>query len=60
MDYINGDSTIWEREPLEKLAEDGLLSAYRHHGFWHPMDTLHDKHMLEDFWNSGNAPWKNW
>jgi len=60
MDYINGDSTIWEREPLEKLAEDGLLSAYRHHGFWHPMDTLRDKHMLEDFWNSGNAPWKNW
>jgi glucose-1-phosphate cytidylyltransferase len=60
IDYINGDSTIWEREPLEKLAEAGLISAYRHYGFWQPMDTLRDKNVLEELWQSGEAPWKVW
>lgn len=60
MDYIEGDSTVWEREPMEKLAQDGMLSAYRHYGFWHPMDTLRDKSLLEDHWQSGNAPWRVW
>ncbi|KPL25188.1 MAG: glucose-1-phosphate cytidylyltransferase [Anaerolineae bacterium SM23_84] len=60
MDYITGDSTVWEREPLQKLAQDGMLSAYRHYGFWHPMDTLRDKMVLEDLWQSGGAPWKVW
>ena len=60
MDYIEGDSTIWEREPLEKLAHDGELAAYRHQGFWHPMDTLRDKNTLEKLWESGKAPWKVW
>jgi glucose-1-phosphate cytidylyltransferase len=59
-DYIEGDSTVWEREPLERLARDGELSAYRHQGFWHPMDTLRDKHLLEEMWGSGKAPWKLW
>jgi len=60
MDYIDGDSTVWEREPLERLAHDGQLSAYRHYGFWQPMDSLRDKHVLEDFWSSENPPWKVW
>ena len=60
IDYIIDDSTVWEREPLEKLAYNGELAAYRHQGFWHPMDTLRDKNVLEDLWNSGNAPWKVW
>ncbi|HXF64620.1 MAG TPA: glucose-1-phosphate cytidylyltransferase [Caldilineaceae bacterium] len=60
MDYIEGDSTIWEREPLERLAQEGQLAAYRHCGFWHPMDTLRDKTVLEELWNSGRAPWKSW
>ncbi len=59
-DYISGDQTIWEREPLERLATDGQLMAYRHEGFWQPMDTLREKRMLEELWNSGNAPWKVW
>lgn len=59
-DYISSDNTIWEREPLEKLAKDGQLSAYKHTGFWHPIDTLRDKNQLEELWNSKNAPWKNW
>lgn len=59
--YINnGDETIWEREPLENLAKDKQLSAYKHHGFWAAMDTLADKNNLEKLWASGNAPWKNW
>jgi len=57
---IKGDQTIWEQEPLMKLAEDGQLMAYEHHGFWQPMDTLRDKHHLEDLWLSGKAPWKKW
>jgi len=59
-DYIEGDSTIWEREPLEKLSQEGKLSAYKHKGFWHPMDTLYDKNQLEQMWNSGKSPWKIW
>ncbi len=57
-DYIKNDTTIWEREPLEKLAKKKQLSAYRHTGFWHPMDTLWDKNHLEDLWNTGKADWK--
>jgi glucose-1-phosphate cytidylyltransferase len=60
MNYIEGDSTVWEREPMEKLADDGMLSAYRHYGFWQPMDTLRDKNVLEELWQSGRAPWKAW
>ncbi len=60
IDTIKDESTIWEREPMEKLAHDGELAAYRHQGFWHPMDTLRDKNVLEDLWNSDNAPWKVW
>lgn len=59
-DYIQGDSTIWEREPLEEMAEKGQLSAYKHTSFWHAVDTLRDKNYLEQLWNSGNAPWKSW
>jgi len=60
MDYITDDSTVWEREPMEKLAHDGMVSAYRHYGFWQPMDTLRDKSVLEELWQSGKAPWKIW
>lgn len=60
MDYIEGDMTVWEQEPLMNLARDGMLSAYKHYGFWQPMDTLRDKMYLEDLWNSGKAPWKVW
>jgi glucose-1-phosphate cytidylyltransferase len=59
-DYIEGDATVWERGPLENLARDGKLSAFLHDGFWHPMDTLRDKNMLESLWQSGNPPWKVW
>jgi glucose-1-phosphate cytidylyltransferase len=59
-DYIDGDDTQWEREPLERLAKDGQLMAYRHTSFWQCMDTLRDKRLLEDLWQSGNAPWKIW
>jgi glucose-1-phosphate cytidylyltransferase len=59
LSYINGDATIWEREPLELLAQNGELAAYKHHGFWHPMDTLRDKHYLEQLWAT-KAPWKVW
>ena len=59
-DMIVGDETVWEREPLEKLANDGQLSAYIHHGFWHPMDTLRDKSFLDEQWQSGKAAWKKW
>lgn len=59
-DYIDGDAAIWEREPLEGLAQDGQLAAYRHEGFWQPMDTLRDKRYLEELWESGNSPWKVW
>lgn len=57
---IDGDDTIWERGPLEQLASDARLSAYKHRGFWQPMDTLRDKLQLEALWAGGNAPWKKW
>jgi glucose-1-phosphate cytidylyltransferase len=60
LDYIAGDDTIWEREPLERLAMDGQLAAYRHDGFWQPMDTLREKRLLEELWTTGTAPWKVW
>lgn len=60
LDYIAGDSTVWEREPLETLAERHQLAAFKHRGFWQPMDTLRDKMYLEELWNSGKAPWKVW
>lgn len=60
IDYIEGDSTVWEKEPMENLAKDSMLSAYRHFGFWEAMDTLRDKMFLEELWNSGKAPWKIW
>ena len=60
LDYITDDSTTWEREPLERLAQEGNLAAYQHHGFWQPMDTLRDKIHLEELWQSGEAPWKVW
>ena len=59
-DYIDGDDTQWEKAPLERLAKDGQLMAYRHRGFWQCMDTLRDKRRLESLWASGNAPWKVW
>jgi glucose-1-phosphate cytidylyltransferase len=59
-EYIDGDDTQWEREPLERLAQDGQLMAYRHASFWQCMDTLRDKHLLESLWQSGNPPWKVW
>jgi glucose-1-phosphate cytidylyltransferase len=58
--YLDGDDTVLEREPLERLAQDGQLMAYQHDGFWQPMDTLRDKQMLEKLWDSGKAPWKVW
>lgn len=59
-DFIEGDSTIWERAPLEGIAEIGQLAAWYHHGFWRPMDTLRDKVQLEELWASGKAPWRVW
>ncbi len=60
LDYIDTDKTTWEQEPMQRLAEDGQLGAFRHSGFWQPMDTLRDKHVLEELWESGKAPWKVW
>jgi glucose-1-phosphate cytidylyltransferase len=60
MDYIEGDSTVWEQGPMNRLASDGQLHAYRHLGFWQPMDTLRDKLVIEELWESGKAPWKKW
>ncbi len=60
LDYIEGDKTIWEKEPLEKLAKEGQLMAYRHPSFWQCMDTLRDKDILEKLWKSDHAPWKVW
>jgi glucose-1-phosphate cytidylyltransferase len=57
---IQGDETVWEHEPLESLAQSAQIMAYRHYGFWQPMDTLRDKNFLEQLWSSGNAPWKSW
>lgn len=60
LSYLSGDATVWEREPLQRLAEDGQLMCYQHDGFWQPMDTLRDKVYLEELWSSGKAPWKLW
>ena len=60
LNYISGDATIFEKEPLEGLARDKQLVSYKHSGFWQPMDTLRDKNYLEDLWKSGNVPWKVW
>lgn len=60
LDWIVSDNTVWEQEPLMKLAELGELMAYEHNGFWQPMDTLRDKHYLEELWDTGKAPWKVW
>ena len=59
-DYIHDDMTPWEREPMETLAREGQVAAYKHDGFWQPMDTLHDKNLLEGLWNGNRAPWKVW
>jgi len=59
-DYIDGDDTVWEREPMERLAAEGELGAYFHEGFWQPMDTLRDRRQLEEMWASGKAAWKVW
>jgi glucose-1-phosphate cytidylyltransferase len=60
VDYVEGDQTYWEREPMRRLAAEGQLSAYFHRGFWQPMDTLREKNMLEALWASGQPPWKVW
>lgn len=60
LDYISGDDCSWEADPLQRLAHEGQLSAWRHDGFWQPMDTLRDKMLLESLWESGQAPWKSW
>jgi glucose-1-phosphate cytidylyltransferase len=60
LDYISGDAISWEAEPMTGIATDGQLMAYEHRGFWHPMDTLRDRNLLEDMWTSKRAPWKTW
>ena len=59
-DYLKGDSTIWEKEPLEKMAKQNKVSAYKHNGFWQALDTLRDKNYLQSLWDSNKAPWKIW
>ncbi|MEA2375927.1 MAG: glucose-phosphate cytidylyltransferase [Thermoleophilaceae bacterium] len=59
-DYIEGDGSVWEEEPVERLAQDGQLRAYRYDGFWRAMDTVRDRNVLEELWRSGGAPWKVW
>lgn len=60
LDHIDADETVWEQHPLQQLAADGQLNAWKHPGFWQPMDTLHDRNKLEELWRGGNAPWKVW
>ncbi|EBA14273.1 alpha-D-glucose-1-phosphate cytidylyltransferase, partial [Roseobacter sp. SK209-2-6] len=60
LDHIEGPDTIWEKKPMQQLAEDGQLSVYKHRGFWSAMDTLRDKNQLEALWSGGGAPWKTW
>ena len=60
IDFIEGDQTSWEGEPLTRLAKQGQMMAFEHQGFWQPMDTLREKTYLEELWASGKAPWKNW
>ena len=59
-DYIEGDDTIWEQEPIKRLVNERKVNAYKHYGFWRPMDTMTDRRQLEEMWNSGKAPWKIW
>jgi glucose-1-phosphate cytidylyltransferase len=59
-DYINGDSTVWEKEPMEQIAREGQMTSFKHEGFWKPMDTLRDKQELENDWNDNKAQWKTW
>lgn len=59
-DYIEGDDTVWEQTPMEKLSQNGMLNAYRHNGYWQNMDTLRDVEVLEEKWQAGNPPWKIW
>ena len=58
--YIKDDTVPWERQPMETLAREGQVAAYKHDGFWQPMDTMHDRNLLEDLWSGGDAPWKVW
>ncbi len=60
LDYIDGDETVWERDPVERLAHAGQMMGFKHYGFWSCMDTLKEKTYLEELWNTGNAPWKVW
>ena len=60
IDLIESDEIVWEKQPMEELAQQGEMSAFEHHGFWQPMDTLRDKNYLEKLWQTGNAPWKVW
>ncbi len=60
LDLIEGDATIWERSPMERLAAGGQLMAYRHEGFWQAMDTLRERRVLEELWSSASTPWKIW
>ncbi len=60
IDYIIDDTTFWEKEPMERLVAEGQLAAYKHRGFWQPMDTLRDRALLEELWASGKAPWRVW
>jgi glucose-1-phosphate cytidylyltransferase len=60
IDFVEGDSTVWEEEPLKALVARGELAVYHHKGFWQNMDTLRDKHVLQEMWDSGHAPWKVW
>jgi glucose-1-phosphate cytidylyltransferase len=59
-DYIDGDATVWEQQPLQRLAEQDQLAAYRHRGFWHAVDTVRDKRHLQELWDAGSPPWKLW
>jgi len=60
IDHIEGDATVWEQEPLHRLVAENQLAVYHHKGFWQNMDTLRDKHVLQQMWDSGKAPWKIW
>jgi glucose-1-phosphate cytidylyltransferase len=60
IDYIEGDQTIWERDPMERIARERQLKAFHHRGFWQPMDTMRDRTLLEHLWAGGRAPWKTW
>ena len=60
IDCIEGDSTLWEQEPLNRFAQEGQLTVFHHNGFWQPMDTLRDRQLLEELWNKHQAPWKVW